>query len=164
MIYRLDADSESDAEKFTVNTVDGKGVLRLVGDLDYERKSLYQLRVRRTQGIPALFTFGSPSVVFYFLFLYLREDFFRFGSGLHINFLFLTVCIFNIPPLLSHCARIYPRPRPSSSHSPSCYPPLSITPNILPFFTLLGKNTRTLFLFPGNSSFVVFFCRVFFSI
>ncbi|XP_063590983.1 cadherin-23-like [Penaeus indicus] len=45
VIYRLDADSESDAEKFTVNTVDGKGVLRLVGDLDYERKSLYQLRV-----------------------------------------------------------------------------------------------------------------------
>ncbi|XP_069185641.1 cadherin-23 isoform X4 [Procambarus clarkii] len=45
VIYRLEADSESDAEKFTVNTVDGKGVLRLVGDLDYERKSLYQLRV-----------------------------------------------------------------------------------------------------------------------
>lgn len=47
VIYRLEADSESDAEKFTVNTVDGKGVLRLVGDLDYERKSLYQLRVSR---------------------------------------------------------------------------------------------------------------------
>ncbi|XP_042243245.1 cadherin-related family member 1-like [Homarus americanus] len=45
VIYRLDADSESDAEKFTVNTLDGKGILRLVGDLDYERKSLYQLRV-----------------------------------------------------------------------------------------------------------------------
>ncbi|XP_071547487.1 cadherin-23 isoform X5 [Panulirus ornatus] len=45
VIYRLDADSENDVEKFTVNTVDGKGVLRLVGDLDFERKSLYQLRV-----------------------------------------------------------------------------------------------------------------------
>ncbi|XP_045137140.1 cadherin-23-like [Portunus trituberculatus] len=45
VIYRLEADTESDLEKFTVNTVDGKGVLRLNGDLDYERKSLYQLRV-----------------------------------------------------------------------------------------------------------------------
>ncbi|KAK4293966.1 hypothetical protein Pmani_033374 [Petrolisthes manimaculis] len=45
VIYRLDGDLESDVEKFTVSTQDGKGVLRLVGDLDYERKSLYQLRV-----------------------------------------------------------------------------------------------------------------------
>ncbi|XP_064108915.1 cadherin-23-like isoform X3 [Macrobrachium nipponense] len=45
VIYRLDADSPADTEKFTVSTVDGKGVLRLVGDLDYERKSLYQLKV-----------------------------------------------------------------------------------------------------------------------
>ncbi|XP_050735758.1 cadherin-23-like isoform X6 [Eriocheir sinensis] len=45
VIYRLEADTESDVEKFTISTVDGEGVLRLVGDLDYERKSLYQLRV-----------------------------------------------------------------------------------------------------------------------
>lgn len=45
VIYRLEADTESDVEKFTISTIDGEGVLRLVGELDYERKSLYQLRV-----------------------------------------------------------------------------------------------------------------------
>lgn len=48
VIYRLEADTKSDVEKFTISTVDGEGVLRLVGDLDYERKSLYQLRVSRS--------------------------------------------------------------------------------------------------------------------
>lgn len=32
VIYRLEADTESDVEKFTMSTVDGEGVLRLVGD------------------------------------------------------------------------------------------------------------------------------------
>lgn len=66
VIYRLDADSENDAEKFTVNTVDGKGVLRLVGDLDYERKSLYQLRVsdqplHQTHGLGGYGSYAVPS-------------------------------------------------------------------------------------------------------
>ncbi|XP_076057455.1 cadherin 88C isoform X2 [Oratosquilla oratoria] len=45
VIYKLDPTSTTEADKFSVSTVEGKGVLRLVGDLDYERKSLYHLRV-----------------------------------------------------------------------------------------------------------------------
>ncbi|CAL4059672.1 unnamed protein product [Meganyctiphanes norvegica] len=45
VIYRLEEDGVGDSDKFTVATIDGKGVLRLVGSLDYERKRLYQLKV-----------------------------------------------------------------------------------------------------------------------
>jgi hypothetical protein len=30
---------------FSITTVNGKGIIRLIGQLDYERKFLYQLRV-----------------------------------------------------------------------------------------------------------------------
>uniref|UniRef100_W4VR90 Putative cadherin egf lag seven-pass g-type receptor n=1 Tax=Corethrella appendiculata TaxID=1370023 RepID=W4VR90_9DIPT len=40
-IQELDGDNDV----FTISTMHGKGVIRLAGSLDYERKSLYQLRV-----------------------------------------------------------------------------------------------------------------------
>lgn len=36
---------DGDIENFAVQTVNGKGVIRLTKSLDYERKSLYQLRI-----------------------------------------------------------------------------------------------------------------------
>lgn len=36
---------DGDVDNFAVQTVNGKGVVRLTGRLDYERKSLYQLRI-----------------------------------------------------------------------------------------------------------------------
>lgn len=36
---------EGDSDVFSIQTVNGRGVVRLVGALDYERKSLYQLRI-----------------------------------------------------------------------------------------------------------------------
>lgn len=41
--YLQELDGENDI--FSITTAHGKGVIRLVKDLDYERKSLYQLRV-----------------------------------------------------------------------------------------------------------------------
>ncbi|XP_075231619.1 cadherin 88C [Lycorma delicatula] len=44
VVYHLqELDDENDL--FSVSTVNGKGVIRLVGQLDYERKFLYQLRI-----------------------------------------------------------------------------------------------------------------------
>lgn len=40
-IQELDGDNDI----FTITTVNGKGVIRLIGSLDYERKYLYQLRI-----------------------------------------------------------------------------------------------------------------------
>lgn len=40
-IQELDGDNDM----FSITTVNGKGVIRLIGSLDYERKYLYQLRV-----------------------------------------------------------------------------------------------------------------------
>lgn len=36
---------DGDIDNFAIQTVNGKGVIRLTKQLDYERKSLYQLRV-----------------------------------------------------------------------------------------------------------------------
>lgn len=44
VVYYLQ-ELDGDDDIFTISTVQGKGVIRLVGELDYERKSLYQLRV-----------------------------------------------------------------------------------------------------------------------
>ncbi|KAM3963622.1 cadherin-23 [Aphomia sociella] len=44
VLYHLQ-ELDGDIENFSVQTVNGKGVIRLTNRLDYERKSLYQLRV-----------------------------------------------------------------------------------------------------------------------
>ncbi|XP_066601612.1 cadherin-23 [Prorops nasuta] len=44
VVYYLQ-ELDGDNDMFTITTVNGKGVIRLVGHLDYERKYLYQLRV-----------------------------------------------------------------------------------------------------------------------
>lgn len=44
VVYYLQ-ELEGDNDVFSIGTQHGKGVIRLVKDLDYERKSLYQLRV-----------------------------------------------------------------------------------------------------------------------
>lgn len=44
VVYFLE-ELEGDNEVFTISTTYGKGIIRLVGSLDYERKSLYQLRI-----------------------------------------------------------------------------------------------------------------------
>lgn len=62
VVYQLQEQDNED-HVFSISTVNGKGVLRLVGKLDYERKFLYQLRVlavdrsnndRRNTGTAAL--------------------------------------------------------------------------------------------------------------
>jgi cadherin 23 len=45
VLYHLQELDEGDKEHFSVQTVNGKGVIRLTNSLDFERKSLYQLRV-----------------------------------------------------------------------------------------------------------------------
>lgn len=53
VLYHLQ-ELDGDLKNFAVQTVNGKGVIRLTQRLDYERKSLYQLRVlaidRASQG------------------------------------------------------------------------------------------------------------------
>lgn len=44
VVYQLQ-ELDGDNDLFSISTVNGKGVIRLVGELDYERKYLYQLRV-----------------------------------------------------------------------------------------------------------------------
>lgn len=44
VVYHLQ-ELDGDNDVFSIATVNGKGVIRLVGKLDYERKYLYQLRV-----------------------------------------------------------------------------------------------------------------------
>ncbi|KAK6628109.1 hypothetical protein RUM44_010591 [Polyplax serrata] len=44
VIYRLE-ESDGEDDVFSVSTVNGKGVIRLVKELDYEKKFLYQLKV-----------------------------------------------------------------------------------------------------------------------
>lgn len=44
MLYHLQ-ELDGDVQNFAIQTVNGKGVIRLTNRLDYERKSLYQLRV-----------------------------------------------------------------------------------------------------------------------
>ncbi|CAG4949111.1 unnamed protein product [Colias eurytheme] len=44
VLYHLQ-ELDGDEESFSIQTVNGKGVIRLINSLDYERKSLYQLRV-----------------------------------------------------------------------------------------------------------------------
>ena len=44
VVYYLQ-ELDGDTDVFSVMTVNGKGVIRLLGGLDYERKYLYQLRV-----------------------------------------------------------------------------------------------------------------------
>ncbi|RWS28589.1 cadherin-23-like protein [Leptotrombidium deliense] len=46
VLYRLEEiDKENGPTTFSIETVEGRGVISLVGDLDYERKSLYQLKI-----------------------------------------------------------------------------------------------------------------------
>ncbi|XP_042895459.1 cadherin-23 isoform X2 [Parasteatoda tepidariorum] len=45
VIYQLGNVDKDTSEIFSVQTTQGKGVINLIGKLDYERKSLYQLRV-----------------------------------------------------------------------------------------------------------------------
>lgn len=44
VVYFLE-ELEGDNDVFTITTTFGKGIVKLVGSLDYERKSLYQLRI-----------------------------------------------------------------------------------------------------------------------
>ncbi|XP_062536316.1 cadherin-23 isoform X2 [Armigeres subalbatus] len=44
VVYYLE-ELDGDNDVFTISTTYGKGIIRLIGSLDYERKSLYQLRV-----------------------------------------------------------------------------------------------------------------------
>ncbi|XP_041988601.1 cadherin-23 isoform X1 [Aricia agestis] len=44
VLYNLQ-ELDGDVDNFAIQTVNGKGVIRLINQLDYERKSLYQLRV-----------------------------------------------------------------------------------------------------------------------
>ncbi|XP_049786609.1 cadherin-23-like [Schistocerca cancellata] len=47
VVYHLQ-ETDGDNDVFSISTVNGKGVIRLSGHLDYERKFLYQLRVLAT--------------------------------------------------------------------------------------------------------------------
>lgn len=44
VVYHLQ-EIDGDNDMFSISTVGGKGVVRLLGNLDYERKFLYQIRV-----------------------------------------------------------------------------------------------------------------------
>ena len=44
VVYYLQ-ELDGDNDVFTITTTQGKGVIKLAGSLDYERKNLYQLRV-----------------------------------------------------------------------------------------------------------------------
>lgn len=44
VVYYLQ-ELDGDNNVFSISTINGKGVIRLVGSLDYERKYLYQLRI-----------------------------------------------------------------------------------------------------------------------
>jgi hypothetical protein len=43
-VYALQ-ELDGDDNMFSITTVNGKGIIRLIGQLDYEHKFLYQLRV-----------------------------------------------------------------------------------------------------------------------
>ncbi|XP_053210328.1 cadherin-23-like [Panonychus citri] len=46
VLYQLqEIDKDNGPKTFSIETVEGKGVISLVGDLDYERRSLYQLKI-----------------------------------------------------------------------------------------------------------------------
>ncbi|RWS14756.1 cadherin-23-like protein [Dinothrombium tinctorium] len=46
VLYSLqEIDNENGPNTFSIETVEGRGVISLVGDLDYERKSFYQLKI-----------------------------------------------------------------------------------------------------------------------
>ena len=45
VVYRLETDSAADGPLFSVSTREGRAVLSLVGELDYERQPFYQLKV-----------------------------------------------------------------------------------------------------------------------
>lgn len=47
VVYQLQ-ELDGDDDVFSISTVNGKGVIRLVGELDYEKKFLYQLRILAT--------------------------------------------------------------------------------------------------------------------
>jgi hypothetical protein len=44
VVYSLQ-ELDGDDNMFSITTVNGKGIIRLIGQLDYEHKFLYQLRV-----------------------------------------------------------------------------------------------------------------------
>ena len=45
MIYSLESDNPQDLDLFSVSTVNNKAELKLVGDLDFEKERLHQLRI-----------------------------------------------------------------------------------------------------------------------
>ena len=45
VIYDLESDDDNDLNLFDVNTVNGQAELKLIGDLDYEKQKLHQLRI-----------------------------------------------------------------------------------------------------------------------
>lgn len=44
VVYYLQ-ELDDDENLFSISTINGRGVIRLIGQLDYERSSLHQLRV-----------------------------------------------------------------------------------------------------------------------
>ena len=52
-----DIDKEKIEKTFTIDTVEGKGVISLLGSLDYETKSLYQLKILAIVSLIYCFTF-----------------------------------------------------------------------------------------------------------
>jgi cadherin 23 len=48
VIYTLESDDPNDLKLFSVSTVDNRAELKLVGDLDYERQTIHQLRILAT--------------------------------------------------------------------------------------------------------------------
>lgn len=45
MVYHLQDTDAVESGLFSISTVNGQGVIRLVGSLDYEKSSLHQLKI-----------------------------------------------------------------------------------------------------------------------
>lgn len=45
MVYHLQDTDAVESGLFSISTVNGQGVIRLVGSLDYEKTSLHQLKI-----------------------------------------------------------------------------------------------------------------------
>lgn len=45
MVYHLQDSDSIESRLFSISTINGQGVIRLVGSLDYEKTSLHQLKI-----------------------------------------------------------------------------------------------------------------------
>lgn len=45
MVYHLQDSDSIESNLFSISTLNGQGVIRLVGSLDYEKTSLHQLKI-----------------------------------------------------------------------------------------------------------------------